>query len=73
MDTIQATRLRKGNLVKMNGELYRVLEMIHVSPGKGKAFVQVKLRNVRAGTQQGTQQFGPQYVLDCLQRRRGGT
>jgi elongation factor P len=51
METIQATRLRKGNLFKMKGELYRVLEMIHVSPGKGKAFVSVKLRNVRAGTQ----------------------
>jgi elongation factor P len=51
MDSIQATRLRKGNLVKMNGELYRVLEMIHVTPGKGRAFVQTRMRNVRAGTQ----------------------
>ena len=51
MDSIQATRLRKGNLVKMNGELYRVIEMTHVSPGKGRAFVQTRMRNVRAGTQ----------------------
>ena len=51
MDSIQATRLRKGNLVKMNGELYRVLQMTHVTPGKGRAFVQTRMRNVRAGTQ----------------------
>lgn len=50
MDSIQATRLRKGNLVKMNGELYRVLQMTHVTPGKGRAFVQTRMRNVRAGT-----------------------
>ena len=51
MASIQATRLRKGNLVKMNGELYRVLQMTHVTPGKGRAFVQTRMRNVRVGTQ----------------------
>ena len=51
MDSIQATRLRKGNLVKMNNELYRVLAVTHLTPGKGKAFVQSRMRNVKAGTQ----------------------
>ena len=37
-------------LVKMNGELCRVLEVKHLTPGKGKAFVQSRMRNVRAGT-----------------------
>jgi len=50
MDSIQATRLRKGNLITMNGDLLRVLDVNHLTPGKGKAFVQAKLRNVRAGT-----------------------
>ena len=50
MDSIQATRLRKGNLVKMNNELYRVLDVTHLTPGKGKAFVQSRMRNVNAGT-----------------------
>jgi elongation factor P len=50
MESIQATRLRKGTLVKMNDELYRVLEVNHLTPGKGKAFVQSRMRNVRAGT-----------------------
>ncbi len=37
-------------LIILNSILYRILEMTHVTPGKGKAFVQTKLRHVRAGT-----------------------
>lgn len=52
MESVQATRIRKGMLIKMNGTLYRVLEFNHVTPGKGRAFVQTRLRNIRAGTLQ---------------------
>ena len=34
----------------MKGVLYRVLDLNHVTPGKGRGFVQVKMRNVRSGT-----------------------
>ena len=50
MESVQATRLRKGMLIKLKDELYRVLDAKHVTPGKGRAFVQVRMRNVRAGT-----------------------
>ena len=50
MESIQATRLRKGMLIKRNATLYRVIEFSHVTPGKGRAFVQTRMRNVRAGT-----------------------
>ncbi len=50
MESIQATRIRKGMLVKMNATLYRVLDFNHVTPGKGRAFVQTRMRNVVAGT-----------------------
>jgi len=50
MESIQATRLRPGMLVKMNDGLYRVLEVRHLTPGKGKAFVQSRMRDVRAGS-----------------------
>ena len=50
MESVQATRLRKGMLIKMNGTLHRILEFNHVTPGKGRAFVQTRMRNVRAGT-----------------------
>ena len=34
----------------MHNELHRVLDVKHLTPGKGKAFVQSRMRNVRAGT-----------------------
>jgi elongation factor P len=42
--------LRRGNVIKLEGELFSVVEQQHVKPGKGGAFVRTKLRNVRKGT-----------------------
>jgi elongation factor P len=50
MATLQATRLKKGMLVKMEQDLFRVLEVNHVTPGNLRGFVRVKLRNIRNGT-----------------------
>ena len=50
MEPVQATRLRKGMLVKMNAIPHRILDINHVTPGKGRGFVEAKLRNVRSGT-----------------------
>jgi len=49
MATIQATRLKKGMLVKMDQDLFRVLELQHVTPGNLRGFVRVKFRNIRSG------------------------
>ncbi len=37
-------------LVKMDQDLFRVLELQHVTPGNLRGFVRVKLRNIRSGT-----------------------
>jgi elongation factor P len=50
MASIQATRLKKGMLVKMEQDLFRVLELQHVTPGNLRGFVRVKFRNIRSGT-----------------------
>jgi elongation factor P len=50
MSSIQATRLRKGMLVKMGEDLFRVLDLQHVTPGNLRGFVRVKFRNIRTGT-----------------------
>ncbi len=50
MASIQATRLKKGMLVKMEQDLYRVLELQHVTPGNLRGFVRIKMRNIRNGT-----------------------
>jgi elongation factor P len=47
MSSIQATRLRKGMLILMEADLYRILELQHVTPGNLRGFVRVKLRNIR--------------------------
>jgi len=48
---MKATNIRKGNVVRVNSVLYRVMQMDHVTPGKGRAHVQTKLRNLTEGTQ----------------------
>ena len=49
MASIQATRLRKGMLIKVGENLLRILELQHVTPGNLRGFVRVKLRNIRNG------------------------
>ena len=49
MSAIQATRLKKGNLVRLGEDLFRVLELQHVTPGNLRGFVRVKFRNIRTG------------------------
>lgn len=48
---INATQIRSGQALVLKGELHRVMEMTHVTPGKGQALVQTKLRNMRTGLQ----------------------
>jgi len=50
MSSTPATRLKKGNLILLENELFRILELQHVTPGNLRGFVRVKLRNLRNGT-----------------------
>ena len=50
MASIQATRVKKGMLVKMGEDLFRILDFQHVTPGNLRGFVRVKMRNIRSGT-----------------------
>lgn len=47
MSSIQATRLRKGNLVRMGDALLRVVDLYHITPGNKRGHVQCKLRDIR--------------------------
>ena len=44
-----ATQIKKGEAILLNGELYKILNLQHITPGKGNAVVQSDLRNVRTG------------------------
>lgn len=48
---IPATHLRPGMLITYEGELHRVTNVVHVTPGNWRGMVQTKLRNLRSGTQ----------------------
>ncbi len=48
---IDATQLRKGMTIIMDGTLWRVMEMQLITPGRWKAMVQTKLRNIQSGSQ----------------------
>ena len=50
MATLQATRMKKGMLIKIGQDLFRVLELQHVTPGNLRGFVRVKFRNIRNGS-----------------------
>ncbi|HJO02736.1 MAG TPA: elongation factor P [Acidobacteriota bacterium] len=45
-----ATQIKRGMVLDLDGELLRVQEFTHVTPGKGQAVMQTKLRNMRTGT-----------------------
>lgn len=40
---------RNGMVIRYNGELYTVTEFHHVSPGNWRAFVRVRLKNLKSG------------------------
>ena len=46
----EASELRRGNALRLNGELLIVVEMNHVKPGKGPAYLQGRLRSVTTGS-----------------------
>jgi len=46
---IAATRIRKGMLLKIDGELYRVHDYQHITPGNWRALMQTRLKNLRTG------------------------
>ena len=47
---ISAGDLRKGTTFEYDGQVYTVIDFLHVKPGKGAAFVKMKLKNMRTGS-----------------------
>jgi elongation factor P len=42
--------MKKGMLIKIGEDLFRVLELHHVTPGNLRGFVRVRFRNIRSGS-----------------------
>lgn len=41
--------IRKGLCIRYNNDIYKIIEFLHVKPGKGPAFVRTKLKSVSNG------------------------
>jgi len=41
--------IRNGLCIKYNHDIYKIVEFLHVKPGKGPAFVRTKLKSVTTG------------------------
>jgi len=46
---ISTSDFKKGLTLELNGEIYGIVDFLHVKPGKGGAFVRTKLKNVKSG------------------------
>jgi len=46
---ISSNDFRPGVTIEIDGGIWRVIEFMHVKPGKGAAFVRTKLKNVKTG------------------------
>lgn len=47
---ISSNDFRTGVTIELDGAVWRVVEFLHVKPGKGSAFVRTKLKNVQTGS-----------------------
>ena len=60
-----ANDIRKGQVIRFNGEPHLVMETQHRTPGNLRAFVQIKMRNLRYGKSL-DQRFASTETLEVL-------
>jgi elongation factor P len=46
---VSTNEFKTGMTIVYDGNLFQIIEFLHVKPGKGPAFVRTKLRNLRSG------------------------
>lgn len=47
---INGNAIKPGNVIEHNGRLWRAVKTMHTQPGKGGAYLQVELKDIRDGT-----------------------
>jgi len=47
---IKAIQLRRGNVIMYKDDLYVITDFMHVTPGKGPAFFQTKMKSIKSGS-----------------------
>lgn len=51
---INAVEIRPGNIIEFEGGIWRAVKIQHTQPGKGGAYMQVELKNLRDGRKSNT-------------------
>lgn len=70
--TISSNDFRNGVTVEVDQAPYKVIEFLHVKPGKGSAFVRTKLKNfITGGVVEKTFRAGEQVNTADIQKRDG--
>lgn len=47
---IDVNSIKNGMTLQIEGNIYQVVDFLHVKPGKGSAFMKMKIKNLRNGT-----------------------
>ena len=63
MANISAIELKVGNLIRYKNSMYRAVKLEHVKPGKGGAFIQSELKDIKNGTKL-NERFRSDQTLD---------
>lgn len=70
---IQANTIRPGNIIEHNGKQWNVLKIAIVQPGKGGAFIQVEMRDIRSGIKSNERWRTADTVEKCTVEEREAT
>ncbi len=71
MATIGMGDIKKGTRLEMDGNPFKVIEFQHVKPGKGAAFVRIKIRNLSTGKViEKTVHAGDKFEVPNLEQRK---
>ena len=68
---IDVNEMRRGTTITLDGELYKVVEYQHYKPGRGKAIIRTKLRNLRTGSSMQRNFLSGDRVEEIRIERRG--
>ncbi len=67
---ITSNDFKTGMTIILDGNIFQVVEFLHVKPGKGSAFVRTKLKNINTGnTVEKTFRAGEKVEQAILERR----
>ena len=67
---ISTNDFRTGVTIKLDNEVYTVVDFLHVKPARGQAFVRSKIKNIRTGAViERTFRAGEKFETAHIERR----